>query len=105
MDAALTRDDFAQHEGTKFKISLSPEETTEIELVEVSELKETDDLETFCLVFEAPIDAQVVSGMVQMEHESLGTLDLGVSPFAQDENCTKYEVVFNRSKAGEKQPR
>lgn len=104
MTESLKRDDFAEHKGTKFKAFLNPEKPTEFELVDVSELQEKDNFQTFSLVFEAPLDAELVTGIVKMEHESLGSLSLGVSPFVQDEKCTKYEAVFNRSKPDQKQP-
>lgn len=96
MSEKVEKDDFAKHEGTKFKGYLNSEEATEMELVEVSELDQKDRMEGFSLVFHAPADAELVSGIVKMEHPELGSIDIGVSPFEQDENGTKYEAVFNR---------
>lgn len=96
MSEQLERDDFAKHEGTKFKGFLGSEEATEMELVEVSELKKSEQIENFSLVFKAPADANIVTGIVKMQHDELGEIDVGVSPFNQDEEGTKYEAVFSR---------
>lgn len=92
----VERDEFAKHEGTKFEGFLNSEEATEMELVEVSELVTSERQENFSLVFKAPADAEIVTGTVKMKHDELGEIHLGVSPFAQDEDGTKYEAVFNR---------
>lgn len=96
MSEKIERDDFAKHEGTKFKGYLNSEEATELELVEISELNKTGQVEGFSLIFHTPAESELVSGMVKMEHDKLGSIDVGVSPIGQDENGTKYEAVFNR---------
>lgn len=96
MTEKLERDDFAKHEGTKFKGSIGADESVEMELIEVSELQKSDQVENFSLVFNAPADANVVTGTVKMQHDELGEIDIGVSPFNQDEEGTKYEAVFSR---------
>ena len=95
MSEKLNRDDFAKYKGTKFKAYLNSDEATEFELVDVSELRVIDRSEVFSLVFHAPATALIVTGMAKMEHEELGTLDIGISPFGQDENATKYEALFS----------
>jgi hypothetical protein len=97
----LSRDDFAEQAGTSFRGFINSDEPTEIKLVEVTELKETEQVENFSLIFEAPIGADVVTGLVKMEHDTLGSIDVGISPFGQDENTTKYEAVFSRFKSGQ----
>lgn len=94
MSENLKRDDFAKHEGTTFKGYINSDEPTDIKLTEVSKLKENDYSETFSLVLEAPSDAELVNGIIKVEHDKLGSFDLGVSPFAQDDKTTKYEAVF-----------
>lgn len=94
----LERDDFAKFEGTIFRAVIIEGESTEMKLVNVGELTETDRTESFSLVFEVPAEVVVVTGMVRVEHDELGSFDLGISPFDQDERVTRYEAVFNRLK-------
>ncbi len=95
MSNEMNRDNFAKQEGTKFSVFLDSDEATEFELTEVSEVSKTDRTKGFSLVFHAPADAVLVTGTVKMEHDELGQIDIGISPFDQDENNTKYEAVFS----------
>ena len=92
----LSRDEFAAHEGTKFTIFFGEENPVEAELAEVSQLRQNQIQESFSLVFLAPPDAPLMTGVTKLEHEQLGTLELAISPFKQDEKGTKFEAVFNR---------
>lgn len=92
----LSRDEFAEHQGTKFKIFFDGENPVEAELVEVTDLRQNRIQESFSLVFLAPTDAPTLTGIRKMEHEKLGSLEIAISPFKQDEKGTKFEAVFNR---------
>lgn len=92
----LSRDEFAEHQGTKFKVFFDGENPVEAEMVEVTELRQNQIQESFSLVFLAPLDAPLMTGVTKLEHEQLGTLELAISPFKQDEKGTKFEAVFNR---------
>jgi hypothetical protein len=71
----LNRDEFAEHQGTKFNIFFDQENPVEAELVEVTELRQNQVQESFSLVFLAPPDAPTLTGIRKMEHEKLGSLE------------------------------
>ena len=52
--------------------------------------------ETFSIVFKGPIDPQLHQGMINLQHEKLGTIEgLFIVPVKQDQEGVYYEAVFN----------
>lgn len=49
----------------------------------------------FALTFEGPREPVLAPGQMLLAHPVLGGLQLFVSPFRQDHDCTLYEAVFN----------
>lgn len=68
----------------------------ELELAEVSELKEWPGQEQFAVVFRGPNDQFLGQGMRSFEHEQMGRFELLIVPVRQDELGYYYEAVFNR---------
>lgn len=51
--------------------------------------------QAFALTFEGPRTPVLASQQMTLTHPDTGPLELLVSPFRQDHDCTLYEAVFN----------
>ncbi|HEY2975696.1 MAG TPA: hypothetical protein VGJ48_24490 [Pyrinomonadaceae bacterium] len=96
MEASLTYQAFAQHIHTKFQVPVDDSQRVELELAEISELKESPGHEEFALVFRGPCDAFLGQGTRSFEHDQMGQFGLFIVPIRQDEQGYYYEAVFNR---------
>jgi hypothetical protein len=92
----LTRDDFAKHLNTKFRVPTSDGQTLELELTEVTELRQSPRTESFSMIFRAPGDAAPDQRLYQMEHDELGALDIFLVPVGHDKKGLWFEALFNR---------
>lgn len=91
-----TRDDFHQQLNTKFNVFFDGENPTEIELTEVSEMRRKPQYEAFALAFQVPKTVPPHQGLFRVEHEALGTMDLFMVPFEENENGYGFEALFNK---------
>lgn len=91
-----TRDDFAKQLNTKFRAEISAEQTAEMELTEVSELRKHSRHEYFALIFLAPEDTPPEQRLYKMHHDALGAQDIFLAPLSKDERGVVFEAVFNR---------
>ena len=91
----LTQETFAPHVNTTFFVSHSDEET-EVELIEVSDLKRTAGQERFWLLFRGPRQVFVPQGTYQFRHKAMGEFDLFIVPVREDNAGFYYEANFNR---------
>jgi uncharacterized protein DUF6916 len=91
----LEQEEFRPHLNTKFRV-LKPESETEIELIEVSEVKKTRGQEMFWLVFRGPLQQFVPQGCYEMRHDKMGEFSLFIVPIRDDSQGFYYEAVFNR---------
>ena len=96
MEAALTFQEFTENLNTKFHIPVNDSQRVELELAEISELKQTPRNEEFAVVFRGPKEIFLGQGMRALEHEKLGKLELFIVPIREDEKGYYYEAVFNR---------
>jgi hypothetical protein len=96
MNELPTRDDFLKHLNTKFRVFFDGQQPTEVELTEVSELRQKPQYEAFALVFRAPKTIPPMQMLYQVEHDALGTMDLFLVPFEETENNFAFEALFNR---------
>lgn len=96
MDDSLTQEAFAQNVNTKFHVSADDTNRVELELAEVSELKQLKAHEQFSVVFRGPLDLFMGQGMRSFDHEKLGQFELFIVPIRQDGEGCYYEAVFNR---------
>ena len=96
MDDSLTHETFLQNVNTKFHVSLDDTSRVELELAEVSELKQLKSHEQFAVVFRGPLDLFMGQGMRTFDHETMGQLELFIVPIRQDGKGYFYEAVFNR---------
>lgn len=91
-----TRDDFASRLNTKFRVFFNAEEPTEVELIEVTKLRQKPRYEAFAVTFLAPNDIPPEQRLYKVEHDTLDAVELFLVPFAQNEKGLSFEAVFNR---------
>lgn len=96
MDDSLTQEAFAQNVNTKFQVSLDDTNKVELELAEVSELKQHQAHDQFAVYFRGPLNAFMGQGMRSFVHDKLGPFELFIVPIRQDSEGFYYEAVFNR---------
>ena len=96
MEAALTFQELTENLNTKFHIPVNDSQRVELELAEISELKQTPRNEEFAIVFRGPKEAFLGQGMRSLEHDQLGRFDLFIVPIREDDQGYYYEAVFNR---------
>lgn len=98
MPDGLTREDFAPHLNTTFRL---PNEQTaeplELKLIDVTGgQNHAQDSHSFSLFFRGGPHFRLSQHTFTLEHDALGTLDIFLVPIAQDEDGFRYEAVFNR---------
>lgn len=96
MDVSLTHETFVQNINTKFHVSADDTSRVELELAEVSELKQLKAHDQFAVVFRGPLDLFLGQGMRSFDHDKLGRFELFIVPIRQDGDGYYYEAVFNR---------
>jgi hypothetical protein len=79
-----------------FEIVLPDEKVVEVELIEVSELRENQRQERFSLLFRGPRETLLPQQLYNLRHESLGEFELFLVPVAEAPDGFVYEAVFNR---------
>jgi len=92
----FTKEDFAEHVNTKFRIPLQPSGAVELELVEVVSTLSTPRQEQFSIFFRGPANLYLPQMTYHMEHDALGALDLFIVPVGHGPEGFQYEAVFNR---------
>lgn len=95
MSELPTRDDFVNRLNSKFRIFFNAEEATEVELIEVTKLRQNPRYESFELIFLAPNDTPPEQRLYKVEHDTLAAAELFLVPVAQDEKGLSFEAVFN----------
>ena len=96
MEASLTFEEFTKNLNTKFHTRVDGTQRVELELAEVSQLKQTSRNEEFAVVFRGPKEIFLSQGMRAFEHDELGKFELFIVPIREDEKGYYYEAVFNR---------
>lgn len=95
----LEHSHFVSHKGSTFKAKGEDGEL-EVKLVDVSQ-NQTDNIKGFSLLFEGPVDNQLLQGTYAMSHEDVGEHDIFITPVKADIHATDvvhYEAVFQRLK-------
>jgi hypothetical protein len=92
----LTHEALSENLNTKFHLSLDDNNLIELDLAEVSELKQFERQEQFAVVFRGPRDRFLGQGIRSLDHEKLGRSDLFLVPIREDAEGYYYEAVFNR---------
>jgi hypothetical protein len=86
---------FAENENTTFVVAHPGWGAVAVELVSVSELRETPRQRMFSLVFRGPLEQPLEQGLYPMSHETMGTGSLFLVPIAREADGFRYEAVFN----------
>lgn len=96
MSELPTRDEFAEHLNTKFRVETGAEQWTEMELTEVTELTQKSRQESFSVIFCAPENTPPTQRLYQVRHDALGALDIFLVPVSLDKRGLRLEALFNR---------
>ena len=98
MRDGMTREDFAPHLNTTFRLRHGEEaEPLELELIEISGGKtHGQDSHSFSLIFRGGPHFRLSQHIFTLEHDALGTLDIFLVPVGQVPDGFHYEAVFNR---------
>jgi hypothetical protein len=95
------REDFASNLNTKFRVYFNTEQPTEVELTEVTELREKPRYESFAIVFLAPENIPLEQMIYKVEHDKLGSMELFLVPFEKTEKGVGFEALFNYKRVTE----
>ena len=101
MSEKLSKDDFAEHLNTKFRVLLEAEDAPEVELeldqvVEFPTLTHSrNDVERFSVFFYGPVSCFLPQRMYRLAHERMGEHDIFLVPIAQEPRGYRYEAVFS----------
>ena len=86
---------FTENQNTNFVVQHPHWGNVTVELVNVSDLRETSRQRMFSLVFRGPLDQPLEQGLFPMTHETMGTESLFLVPIAREPDGFRYEAVFN----------
>jgi len=86
---------FTENLNTNFVVGDPHWGNVTVELVNVSDLRETARQRMFSLVFRGPLDRPLEQGLYPITHEKMGTEGLFLVPIAREEDGFQYEAVFN----------
>jgi len=92
----ITQRQFTENIGTVFRFPWAEGQVIDLTLAEVVDHGSTDRQQQFSLIFHGPVDAPPRQGIYQLQHSSLGALDLFLVPVARDATGLAYEAVINR---------
>lgn len=96
MSAELpARDAFAGCLHTRFRALNVLPEPVDLELEEVSQLKEMPGQQSFSLFFLGPEEGMLPQHIYHLRHAELGKMDLFLVPVGRRENGIEYQAVFN----------
>ena len=87
---------FTPHVNSTFRVVNNNSVVTELQLFEVSELKESSRNETFSILFRGPAESPLPQGLYEFNHKAIGSFPLFIVPVAKDDQGMVYEAVFNR---------
>ena len=100
MTNEFDRDRFAAVSGSAFKLTAN-DVAIDLELVEVSEPREKPHQITFSLLFLAPEACAVNQGLYDLDHPTLGAMQLFLVPVGMENGRMQLEAVFNLLRSSE----
>lgn len=86
---------FTENQNTTFTLQHPQLGNVTVELVSVSDLRETPRQRMFSLVFRGPLDQPLDQGLYLMTHATMGAERLFLVPIAREADGFRYEAVFN----------
>ena len=96
MPEYFTIDMFSEDVGRTFQTHFGDEQTSELQILSVTDLGSTPRQIQFSVVFLGPVTAPIAQGIYRVEHDKLGELDLFLVPIAKNHDGVQYEAIFNR---------
>jgi hypothetical protein len=98
MAVSLTEQEFSQHVGTNFHVTVDQQQI-ELNLSEVKSYRggsnEQSGMERFSAFFDGPAEPYLPQTVYHLQHERMGEFDIFLVPIAKDEHGLRYEAVFN----------
>ena len=90
-----THELFAKNLNTNFQAHHPQWGSVSLELVSVSELRETPRQRMFSITFRGPLDCPLEQGSRALSHEAMGNEELFLVPIGREADGFRYEAVFN----------
>jgi hypothetical protein len=87
---------FVAQLNTSFTLEHASLGTIPLELVSVSNLRETPRQRMFSILFRGPLETPFNQGTFPLKHEALGNASLFLVPVAREADGMHYEAVFNQ---------
>ena len=87
---------FVQQLNTSFTLEHESLGTISLELVSVSDLRETPRQRIFSILFRGPLETPLQQGTFALKHAALGNTSLFLVPVARETDGIHYEAVFNQ---------
>jgi hypothetical protein len=92
----LERVTFAEHLNSRFRVTDGADVTFDLELIEVTELNSNSVQEVFALLFRGPVDAPRAQNSFTLQHKTIGTFVIFLTPVKADDDGLYFEAIFNR---------
>lgn len=90
-----THTTFSENLNTSFNLQHPQWGGMTVELVHVSELRETPRQRMYSLVFRGPLEQPLQQGTFPISHEKVDSGELFLVPIAREDDGFRYEAVFN----------
>ncbi len=87
---------FSQHIYTTFKLEHPELGSIPLELISVSDLRETPRQRIYSILFRGPSGTPFQQGSFPLKHEVMGEATLFLVPVAHEADGFRYEAVFNQ---------
>jgi hypothetical protein len=97
MTEVYTFDMFSKELGTRFRMHYGQSETADLELISAKDISPTPRHPQFSLIFLGPESCPISQQIYELEHETLGTMNIFLVPIGKDSRGVEYEAVFNRT--------
>ena len=89
------RDKFAEFVGSSFVLKAAEDRSLDVELVEVTEMRERPHQRSFSIVFQTPEASYVEQGIYGLEREGIEPLQIFLVPIGMKDGRMLLEAVFN----------
>jgi hypothetical protein len=90
-----THASFAENLNTAFSLQHPQWGIMTVDLVEVSELRETSRQRMYSLVFRGSLEQPLQQGQYPISHEKMDAGELFLVPIGREADGFRYEAVFN----------
>jgi hypothetical protein len=95
MSIQWTHASFAENLNSTFALQHPQWGTVSVELIHVSDLRETPRQRMYSLIFRGTLEQPLQQGLYSLSHEKLEHGDLFIVPIAREADGFHYEAVFN----------